>query len=244
MKTIRLSELLKLANEESWLVNYKFKTIDYHLISSPDEGTFIENKVIGVAFKTSTLYDISIRYHESYDYYDYDIETLDASNEGNHDYFEVLNTIVIDDEGYELDYEDLEGALPPQFSTVCYENFKQQTKEEPILIDCDSTSIENRITVLHDGKPNITFNGELIGNISSEPYNAQHPHYSGKFGFSCSLWLYKTINGHFVCEKLLSKDSGIRREVREAKVCMNINEVHDYFGEDWLALRLYDNTGI
>lgn len=100
-----------------------------------------------------------------------------------------------------------------------------------------------KFEIERDNGAALSFSGELIAKVSSNPNIAYGSSYSGEVGRWQVLALYKTQGGKFICERINHTQWQGERDTHAPKVCTNNNEVIEFFGHGWLAKDLYSEAG-
>ena len=90
--------------------------------------------------------------------------------------------------------------------------------------------------ISHDNGVDYAFTGELLGMATLKTDDDDRPRWT-------ELNLYRTEGGSYICEEI--GHSSIKDEVtrRQACVASTIDEVVDFFGDGWLASKLYQTVG-
>lgn len=89
----------------------------------------------------------------------------------------------------------------------------------------------------------VSFEGELIAEVSSSPNNAS-PSYSRSPGRWAELSLYKTKSGKYVCHEVKCTKWQGEADRYRTDVFETLDMVTDFFGGGWLAKELYEKAGI
>lgn len=97
--------------------------------------------------------------------------------------------------------------------------------------------------VRQDHLLDLSFEGELVGEAYSSGEQS-HSDYSGSFGRSTTLKLYRTKGGRFICEKIGHTQHQGEKTRYKAHVCDLLEEVFEFFGHGWLEKDLYKDAGI
>ncbi|MBU2735089.1 hypothetical protein HAQ00_04970 [Acidithiobacillus caldus ATCC 51756] len=249
MRTIPLPEFKKLVARNDWQREQNINIIDRicreETVSDEETGSMELVEIphaFGVATKTSTLEDVRIVYTESFNYDEYDPESLHASTEGQDNIWSVEGIIVLDEDGSEMDEVSLSWYLTRDFSSI---NYGELLVKQITDIDVDSEDkTMDTYTLEIDNNPDIRFTGELIAKVSSSGDRATGSRYSGQTGRWTTLALYKTKGGKYVCHQIGHTLWEGERDRHSGKVCDTLEEVKAFFGYRWLAKDLYAEAGI
>lgn len=85
-----------------------------------------------------------------------------------------------------------------------------------------------------DQAPKIAFRGDLIAAVSSEPDR----------GRWTELALYRTDSGRFICHTIGRTQRPGEHDRYSGRVCETEADVIGFFGQRWLAKKLYDEAAI
>lgn len=110
--------------------------------------------------------------------------------------------------------------------------------------DADMTDEMKEYVIERDNGPSIKFTGIHVAGAGSSANNAAGSSYSGQTGRWCELDLYQTKGGKFVCAEVGYTQWQGERNRYSATVCDTEAEVIKFFGQGWLAKRLYDYAKI
>ncbi|MER2538702.1 MAG: hypothetical protein ABTQ26_05625 [Azonexus sp.] len=149
---------------------------------------------------------------------------------------------VIDDRGNRLSAREL-GEIIMEYIDMESLDLSVLGEDEIEEIDLEENVEMETIVVERVDDRNIKFKGEVVASASSSGNRVMHD-FSGETGRWKELTLYKTAGGKFVCEQI---DRTIWRgdsDFSRGAVCDDVDDVISYFGDDWLANRLYENAGI
>lgn len=239
MKTITIAEFETLVARDDWQREQEHEITDRFDITN-DEGVEIW-RVTGWASQTSILDDIKITYTETFGYDEYEPDSLSYGSEGLDDAWSIEGVTVIDDDGDEMSDDDLADYLSNDFSVIDYSGLDI---EQVVDVDVDRAGDMDIYTLKVDNAPRIRFSGELIASASSSDNRAMGSSYSGVTGRWTELELYKTKGGKFVCHTIERTRWQGERDRCSGKVCDTIDDVIEFFGQDWLAQELYDEAKI
>ncbi|KKN14314.1 hypothetical protein LCGC14_0997360 [marine sediment metagenome] len=248
MKTISIDEFIILVKREDWNREQDYDVID-HVIHKTEqydaESDYVElidiQHVFGLATQTSILNGIKITYTESFNYDEYDADSLSVGTEGQDDIWTVEGVSVIDEDGEALDVNELAHYLDSDFSSIDYSVLQI---EEVTDIDVYEDTDMQTYTLEINNAPSIRFTGELIGSAASSPNHAMGDFYSGQTGRWTELDLYKTLAGKFICHKVSRTQWANDHDYFYSKICETIEEVKQFFGHKWLAKDLYYDADI
>jgi hypothetical protein len=149
---------------------------------------------------------------------------------------ELCGVELVDDDGDPLDHEAV--------NDIAHELWREESWEDSIDLpeagideieeEGEMTEDMERFRVRQDNGPDLRFVGELIADVQSEE----------KVGRSRRMKLWRTKGGRYVCQ-----DIGITYWVNEvdryqAQVCETEAEVIAFYGQGWLAKRLYEEAEI
>jgi len=90
-------------------------------------------------------------------------------------------------------------------------------------------------TLTIDSRPDIRFNGTLIGAVSRTQKLTQH---------KTHLYLYKSAGGRYICYKRSISRWENERIRSKGLMCKTFDDVIKFFGNDSLARSLYEKTRI
>ena len=194
---------------------------------------------LGWAFKTSSLDGIKITYIEGFSYDLFDPDSLSTGAECQ-DTWSVEGVTVVDEDGDEMNADELADYLSSDFSNIDYSVLEIEQVND---IDVDEGDKMETFTIEIDGEPNIRFTGELVAKACTSNDQAAGIYYSGHPDRWTKLYLYKTKGGKFVCHQI-DRTIYHDRGRLSGKVCETMEEVKEFFGHRWLAKELYDDAGI
>lgn len=98
-----------------------------------------------------------------------------------------------------------------------------------------------QVIVYRDGERDLKFTGELIASAKSTP-ERQSSNYSGSTGRWCTLKLYRTAKGKYVCAQIGHTQWQGETDRYSGAVCESVDQVVEFFGNGRLAKLLYDNA--
>lgn len=245
MKTITITEFEALASNNNWQRKQEHEVVDRTNRQTEkwnEEKASFEQIDIpcawGWATKISTLDEIKITYTESFNYDEYEPDSLSTGTEGQHDVWSVEGVVVVDEDGEELNAHELSDYLNSDFSSIDYNALEiEQTTD----IDVDESSGMEVFTLEINNAPSLRFTGELVASAASSDNQAMGSSYSGQTGRWTELALYKTTSGKFVCHQIGRTRWEGENDNFNGKVCETIDEVKEFFGHQWLAQELYDS---
>ena len=183
-------------------------------------------------------------YQDAFDF------TIEIDYNGNTDY--ETNFSIVDEDGDEIESwrfsdilkEKLEGAEweyeVKRLLPTADDDIENLDTDE----DKDMTNEMKEYVIERDNGPSIKFTGTHVAGAGSSANNAAGSSYSGETGRWCELDLYKTKGGKFVCSQVGYTQWQGERNRYSAAVCENEAEVIKFFGQGWLAKRLYENAEI
>jgi len=91
-------------------------------------------------------------------------------------------------------------------------------------------------TLKNDSGPDLTFTGYLVA-WSSSMSHKNHKRWT-------DLNLYRTKGGVYICEEIGRSTVDGEKDLRQVETAKTDNEVIEFFGDGWLAKKLYDFAGI
>jgi hypothetical protein len=241
MKTFTLSEFEALAARDDWSHEQSLNT--HGEMHDKTEGTDIHGEfdlidkttIYGEATVTSTLDDITITYHEGYNYDVFAPENLDSGTEGMQEIWTLEGARVVDEDGDELSEADWACALGRTlFDRIDYSSLLTRPTND---IDLDEASDMETFTLKIDNAPSIRFTGELVAEVDNSSSSSS----SGRW---TELALYKTKGGKYVCHHIACTNWVNQQDRYRGEVCENLDQVRDFFGHKWLSKELYDRAGI
>ena len=171
MKTFTLSEFEALAARDDWSHEQSLNT--HGEMHDKTEGTDIHGEfdlidkttIYGEATVTSTLDDITITYHEGYNYDVFAPENLDSGTEGMQEIWTLEGARVVDEDGDELSEADWACALGRTlFDRIDYSSLLTRPTND---IDLDEASDMETFTLKIDNAPSIRFTGELVAEVDN-----------------------------------------------------------------------------
>lgn len=248
MKTISLAEFEALVARNDWQHVQEHDVVDR--FNRQVEEWCEESKTsehidiphaIGWASKVSTNGCIKITYIESFNYDEYNPESLVVGTEGQEDVWSIEGVLVVDEDGDELNVGELAELLHPDFSSIDYSVLEI---EQVANIDVDEGSGMQAFELRVDNAPSVRFMGELVASAASSDNRAWVSNFSGQAGRWTELALYKTKGGKFICYQVLRTRWQGDRDKFSCKVCEMVEGVKEFFGYDWLAKELYVDAGI
>ena len=248
MKTISITEFETLVDRDDWQHDDDWEFLDR--VDRQVEEWDDENEspdvlniphVRGFGFKISTLDGIKITYAEGLDYDEYDPESVSTGTEGLDDVWTVEGVVVVDEDGDELNADELAEYLDSDFSTIDYNSLLEFSEVTEFDVDEDEDSDMVTFTLEISNAPNVRFTGELVASTASSDNQAMG-FYSGQPGCWTELALYKTKGGKFVCHQAERTSWQGERDRFSGKVCEALEEVKEFFGQGWLARDLYSEA--
>ena len=198
-------------------------------------------RVLGWASKVSELEGIEVTYSEYFGYDDHDPASLTTTTDGIGDVWVLKGASIIDENGSEMDINELAPKLPCAFSDVDYSKL---IIEQVTDIDVDENSEVATYKLKVDNAPSLLFTGQCLASVASSDNQAAGLDYSGQRGRCRSYGLYKTQGGKYICRRIDCTARDDERDCYSAKVCDTLDQVKDFFGYDWLAKDLYEEAGI
>lgn len=97
------------------------------------------------------------------------------------------------------------------------------------------------ITLPIDNAPSIRFSGKKVAHVTSAGKRTAGRGPNTRWS---ELALYRTESGRFVCHQVGRSQISGERDRLSGKVCASAEEVQEFFGHRWLAMRLYEIAGI
>jgi hypothetical protein len=181
------------------------------------------------------------------DAFDFTIE-IDYNGPKNYE----TNFSIVDDDGDEIDGWEFDDILKEKLDGAEWEYEVKRllpTADDEIEDldtdeDKDMTEEMKEYVIERDNGPSIKFTGTHVAGAGSSANNAAGSSYSGETGRWCELDLYKTKGGKFVCAQVGYTQWQGERNRYSAAVCESEAEVIKFFGQGWLAKRLYENAEI
>ena len=117
--------------------------------------------------------------------------------------------------------------------------------------DGDAHCKQNRMTMMtetneyvlaRDNQPGVKFRGRLLHRVCSDGNSGSH-NYGGAVGRSTDHALYETQAGDYVCQTIHRTQWQGEQNSHQVLVCRTVDEVIEFFGQDWLAKQLFDAMG-
>ena len=248
MKILSVAEFEKLVIGSGWIREQNHEVVEtidteaWHTGKDGEPEKEIIGKSHGWASLTSKFDGIEITYTETFNYDEFEPDTLVHGTEGQDNVWTVTGVTVISEYGGELNADELAEHLDSDFNTIDYSVLDIEQTDD-IDIDEDSDTMET-FTIYVDNQPNIRFTGELVASASSSEDRASGSRWSGDTGRWTELELYKTKGGKYVCQQIGRTRWQGERTRYSGKVCETLDEVFDFFGHRWLAKDLYDDAGL
>ena len=144
MKTISIAEFETLVARDGWQREQELEVLERDVLEVEKWDEKNESldlidipHVWGGASKTSTLDGIKITYTEGFDYDECDYDSLSTGTEGMDDVWSVEGVLVVDEDGDELNANELSYYLDSDFSSIDYSVLEI---EQVIDIDIDEDS--------------------------------------------------------------------------------------------------------
>lgn len=183
-------------------------------------------------------------YQDAFDF------TIEIDYNGPHNY--ITNFSIVDEDGDEVEGWRFDDILKEKFEGAEWEydvkNLLPTADDDIEDLDTDEdkdmTNEMKEYVIERDNGPSIKFTGTHVAGAGSSANNAAGSSYSGETGRWCELDLYKTKGGKFVCSQVGYTQWQGERNRYSAEVCENEAEVIKFFGQGWLAKRLYENAEI
>lgn len=253
-KQITISELETLLNNGLWsfdtLIEYSEQNLIVDQIEEFDEDGELNSTDVfggyGFAVVTATQDGITLKYEESFNYRDNDVDSLTTGTEGQNTVWTIEGVDIVDEDGDSVSATVAMGELwddtPDDFTSPDYSSVKSDLSTTTD-IDIDEDSSMETITITVDNAPDIRFTGEQLASVQSSANNAAG-NYSGSTGRWTELALYKTAGGKFICHEIGRTQWQGEQDRFKAAVCENHGQVQEFFGHRWLAKELYAEAGI
>lgn len=248
MRTISIDEFQNLVARNDWKREQDHDVVEYLDRQVEEWDNENETPILikiphawGWASKTSSLDGIKIIYTECFSYDLFDPDSLSSGTEGQDNTWSVEGVTVVDEDGDEMNADELADYLSSDFSNIDYSVLEIEQVND---IDVDEGDKMETFTIEIDGEPDIRFTGELVASAHTSNDRAAGTYYSGHPDRWTKLYLYKTKGGKFVCHQIDRTIYDNNRGRLSGKVCETPEEVKEFFGYRWLAKELYDEAGI
>lgn len=237
MKTMTLNEFKAFLDRDDWVRKTRIGIIDTEEKNvKRKEGEITVFHTCGMGMFESALDGVSIFYKEVFDYDDYDIQSFRKTVEGIEEVLSISGLKIVDDNGDDfIDWRDL---VPADFKNIDYDEI-YKALDACVDVDVDEDSGKGLIKIKVDNAPDIRFSGDEIAQFSSS-WDSTQLHFSGEEGWRTELILYKTIYGKWICQKVHETKWLDQKDELSAKVCTSLDEVKQFFGDDWVAKKLYE----
>lgn len=98
-------------------------------------------------------------------------------------------------------------------------------------------------TIKNDNGPDIKISGEMIGYAATSD-NSAHTKFSGSPGRWTELMLYRTVDGKYVAANVEHSNWDGERDMHNAVVCEDHDQIVEFFGHSPLSSDLYADAGI
>ena len=89
----------------------------------------------------------------------------------------------------------------------------------------------------------LEFEGEMIGEALS-CVDSPDRLYAGSDCRWSELRLYRSADGHYICEQVRSSHWSSAKQRHKVAVCDSKTQIMAFFGKDWLARELYADADI
>lgn len=196
----------------------------------------------GTVEMVSTLNGITISYTENFLFADFEAGSLQVLDEGDYTW-DIRGVTIEDEDGEPVDFYDIRGEMPPDFSQIDYGFLRPRLRAEVDAVDADIDEDDTVYTLRVSGGPNLRFVGALIAQTSSSKERGADT-FSGEAGRWTELCLYKTKGGQYVAQKIKRTEWDGDYDRHSAQACATAEDVKSFLGYGWLAKQLYDLAGI
>lgn len=244
MKTLTVSQFQNLAINGQWIRTQDYEVVERFCREQEVFDEFIEDwttreipHAYGWACIESRSGDMVIRYTEGFNFDEWQPETLTTGTEGQDEVWNIEGFRVVDEDGDELTVTEIEDFLPHEFTRVDYGVLQI---EQTIDVDIVAGLEDQAITLTVCNKPDIRFNGVLVGSVASSGDAGMREHFSGYTGRWSELALYKTAGGLLVAHRANRSLWQGDQDHYDGQVCSDIEDVYDFFGDGDLAKRIYE----
>jgi len=100
-----------------------------------------------------------------------------------------------------------------------------------------------QMVVPNAGTTTLRFEGEMIGEALSCVDSSERQSVGNEFRWS-ELRLYRSADGHYICEQVRSSHWTAANQRHKVAVCDSKAQIMAFFGKSWLARELYADADI
>ena len=188
MKTISIDQFKSIIENANWIRTEEIEILDkitrkdYDYDSESEEYEVIEiEHEYGIAFKESSFEDITIKYTEMFNYDLNEIDTFENSPDSSTEWI-VEGISVVDEDGDELDSDEIGNYLNDDFRTIDYSELEIEQKIEIDVSDDGEKDDMDTFIINVDNAPSIEFKGELLATTRSNENSSYGSNFSGTAG--------------------------------------------------------------
>lgn len=208
-------------------------------------GAEIEAELISGFVEITTTCDIYpqivFTYTEGYSYIKNAPWTFEHGTDGQSIIWDIKGLTVIGDDGEIMSPNEIAAYLPSYFSCPFYGEIREGIIDL-MLINSISDTFKDKVFLPCEYNPTIVAYCELIG-FACTSMNSGSSSYSGRPGECTEFKLYAWDRGFIAHRAELSIWQG-SRDRYYTRICSDISEVVDFFGDGVLAIELYDDAGL